>query len=63
MISHANGRFAVLERAPDALFKGQEPVLHLMGWCGGAPRCALTRTGRGRGGGLGKRFEKLDRAP
>ncbi|MEX2274880.1 MAG: hypothetical protein WEA10_04860 [Actinomycetota bacterium] len=33
-----------LERVPDELFEGEELVLHLMGWGGGAPGCSRTRT-------------------
>ncbi len=39
-----------IERAPDGLFEEGEPVLPPMGWCGGAPGCALTRTAGGQSG-------------
>jgi hypothetical protein len=50
-------RVGRLERAPDGLFEGEESVRHLMGRCGGAPRCALTRTRGGpqAGGGAVRR--------
>jgi hypothetical protein len=33
-----------IKRVQDGLFEGEEAVLHLMGWLGGAPGSSQTRT-------------------